>query len=109
MLGVVIWLLGVYGGVGEETARITAFGGFLLIVAVACMRSMGWEARRTITWALIALLVSRWFLPLPMASLGDHIAWEPWSKERAADATTNGQAVFVDFTRHLVSSLIAMP
>lgn len=97
MLGVVLWLLGVYGGTSEEVARLTALGGFLLIVAVACWIH-GLQGRRIVSWAAIAILLGSGYFLFLRPSSGEHIAWEPWSEQRVAEAVASGQPVFVDFT-----------
>ncbi len=97
MLGVVIWLLGVYGGGGEEITRLTALGGFLLVVAVACW-IYGFHERRIVSWAIIATLLGCGSYVFLWPGSGEHIAWEPWSEKRVLEATANGQTVFVDFT-----------
>jgi thiol:disulfide interchange protein DsbD len=97
MLGVVIWLLGVYGGAGEEAARITAMGGFLLVLAVSCwIYSLG--RRKAVTWSMIAVLLAGGYWLFLRPDSRHQIPWEPWSEIRVADANSNGQAVFVDFT-----------
>jgi thiol:disulfide interchange protein DsbD len=97
VLGVVIWLLGVYAGTSEEVARLTALGGFLLVVAVACWIH-GIYGRRLASWSTIAILLGTGSFLFLADLFRPRIAWEPWSEKRVVEATSQGQPVFVDFT-----------
>ncbi len=109
MLGVVVWLLGVLGQ-SRGVDPLIAVSSFLLVLALACWL-YGVTHGKVIGWvAIIALLAGGWFfflhgkidVPKPTgggaATVAGGIPWEPWSDARVAEATKNGQAVFVDFT-----------
>lgn len=110
MLAVVVWLLGVLGQ-SRGIEPLIGVSSFLLVLAVASW-ILGAFGGRAVTWVLIAVLVGGGWLFFLKGNLSNttkaasssepaspnHIAWQPWSDARVAEATKAGQPVFVDFT-----------
>jgi thiol:disulfide interchange protein DsbD len=110
MLGVVVWLLGVVGQ-SRGVDALVAVTSFLLVLGIASW-IYGAFGGRIVAWlAIIALIAGGSFIFLrgnldaapkaassPEQAGKDHIAWQPWSEARVAEAVKAGQPVFIDFT-----------
>lgn len=96
MLGVVVWLLGVFGKTAGIDSLIS-LSAFLLVLGVVCW-IYGSFTNRRLAWIFIIVLFAASFLVYRNGGETSGIVWQPWSEERVAEATKKGQPVFVDFT-----------
>jgi thiol:disulfide interchange protein DsbD len=96
LLGVVVWLLGVYGESRGVTSLVSVIC-FLLALGLACWIFGAFRRSPLAYVAIVAVIAGAWwgFLAPKKQSA---IAWQPFTPERVAAAAQSGQPVFIDFT-----------
>ena len=107
MFGTVVWLVWVLGQQAGIDA-VAALLGALVMLAFAAWALAAREhsaGTRTVLSVLAAALLTlslTWTVPAlhaaPPPEMASETDWQPWSADRVAEATANGQSVFVDFT-----------
>jgi thiol:disulfide interchange protein DsbD len=106
-----VWVLGVQAGIDGAVALLGLLVALAFVAWALGSPTLGPKARGGFGTAAVLLLVAAlaWALPAlrqdamaggaagtPAATADD--AWQPWSRERVAQAQAEGRTVFIDFT-----------
>jgi thiol:disulfide interchange protein DsbD len=100
----VIWLTYVYGNLstngemgGQSSYRMSLLLGCFLVLAIAGWCLGRWPARRSSTFAAVALAAIALSIPL-YHSKETTLVWQPYSQQVLDKARADGRPVFIDFT-----------